>query len=129
MKKAKPVAALVLAVILALALAGAAYAAVQSGVLHYLFGETAPTARQQEMVQTVGISHESDGIATALSDLVFDGRELSFGLQFALTRNAFVVVDHVTINGVHAYEINSNLSDMWLCAPLEPLESARSCGG
>ncbi|MDD3409380.1 MAG: DUF4179 domain-containing protein [Eubacteriales bacterium] len=128
MKKTKPVAALVLAAVLALALAGVAYAAVQSGVLRYLFGETVPTARQQEMVQTVGASHESDGITTTLSDLVFDGRELSFGLQFALTRNAFVVVDQVTINGVRAYEINSNLSDMWLCAPLEPLESACSRG-
>lgn len=127
-KKAKPVAALVLAAVLILTLAGAAYAAVQSGVLNYLFGNTQPTPEQQQMVQPVSITHESDGITTTLTDLVFDGRELSFGLSFDLTKNAFVVINGVTIGGIHAYEIRASLSDMWLCKPFEPIESPMTYG-
>lgn len=127
-KKAKPAAALVLAAVLILALAGAAYAAVQSGVLRYLFGDTQPTREQQQMVQPVSMTHESDGITTTLTDLVFDGRELSFGLTFDLEKNAFVVIDGVTIGGINAYEVTSSLSDMWLCKPLAPIESPQAYG-
>ena len=127
-KRAKPITALVLAAVLIMALAGVAYAAVQSGVLDYLFGDRQPTAKQQQMVQTIGSTHESDGVTTTLTDVVFDRRELSFGLQSDLTKNAFVVVDHVTIDGVQAYETNSNLSDQWLCTPLGDVDSPQSYG-
>lgn len=114
MKKAKPIPALLLAAVLVMLLTGAAYAAVQSGVLAFLFRNSEPSPRQKEMVQDVGLSHESDGVTATVTDAVFDGRELSIGFMFHSMRNAYAVVDHVTINGVAAYRYNDSLSDMWL---------------
>ncbi len=128
MKKAKPVAALVLAAVLTLALAGAAYAAIQSGVLKYLFGNGEPSESQKEMVQTVGTSHESNGATTTVTDAVFDGRELSVGLRFDVKQNVFAVIDHVTINGVKSYVLCDDFSDMWLADPFAACEGAYPAG-
>jgi hypothetical protein len=128
MKKTKPVAALVLAAVLTLALAGAAYAAIQSGVLDYLFASNEPSESQKEMVQPIGTSHVSNGATATVTDAVFDGRELSVGLQFDAQQNMFVLIDHVTINGVDSYVLCDDFSDMWLADPFTVCEGIYSGG-
>lgn len=117
MKRTKPKAALLLAAALILLLTGAAYAAVQGGVLDFLFRSKEPSKQQADMVQAVGLTHERNGVTTTLTDAVFDGRELSLGLTFQTDRNVFTVINAVTINGIAAYRINDNLGDMWLYSP------------
>nr|HPK31972.1 hypothetical protein [Ottowia sp.] len=63
-KRAKPAAAILLAALLALALAGAAYAAVRSGVLAFLFTGGEPTESQEAMVQAVGLERTGGGVTT-----------------------------------------------------------------
>ena len=117
MKRTKPAAALLLTAAVVILLTGAAYAAVQSGVLDFLFRNREPSKQQIEMVQAVGLTHENNGVTTTLTDAVFDGRELSLGLTFQTDQNVFTVINAVTINGITAYRTNDNLGDMWLYPP------------
>lgn len=117
MKRTKPKAALLLAATVILLLTGAAYAAVQGGVLDFLFRSKEPSKQQAEMVQAVGLAHERNGVTTTLTDAVFDGRELSLGLTFQTDRNVFAVINSITINGIQANRINDNFGDMWLYPP------------
>ncbi|HPJ03156.1 MAG TPA: DUF4179 domain-containing protein [Candidatus Limiplasma sp.] len=117
MKRTKPVAAILLTAAVVALFTGVAYAAVQSGVLDFLFKNKEPSQQQVEMVQELDLIHESDGVTTTLTDAVFDGRELSLGLTFQADRNVFTVINSVTINGIDAYRTNDNLGDMWLYPP------------
>lgn len=118
-KKAKPVAALALAAVLMMALAGAAYAAVQSGVLDFVFQRSEPSREQRDMVQPVGLVHESDGIVTTVTDALLDGRELSVGLTFDSAKNFYIITDSVTVNGAELFMNDSNIVNMWLKWPYE----------
>ncbi len=79
-KKARPIAATLLAAILILGLMGAALAAVGSEVLTYLFGDDETTDAQRQSVQTVDASCMRDGVTTTVTDCLLDGVGLSVGL-------------------------------------------------
>ena len=83
MKKRNVSVAFALAAVLALTLVGAALAAAQSGVMRFLLGDTAPNAAQQQMVQPVGLSHQSKDMTVTVTDAVFDGAQLSLALDFS----------------------------------------------
>ncbi len=127
-KKAKPAAALILAAILILALAGAAYAAVQSGVLDFVFQRSEPTGEQRGMVQTVGLTHEAKGVVTTVTDAILDGRNLSVGLRFDTDKDFYIVTESVTVNGAELFINDSNIANMWLRWPLEEKRDTVSRG-
>ena len=82
MKKRNVSVAFALAAVLALTLVGAALAAAQSGVMRFLLGDTAPNAAQQQMVQPVGLSHQSKDMTVTVTDAVFDGAQSVPGAGF-----------------------------------------------
>ena len=117
MKKRKVSVAFVLAAVLTLALASAAFAAAQSGVLRFLLGDTTPNAAQQQMVQPVGLSHQSKDMTVTVTDAVFDGAQLSLALDFSRGQGVYALIDHLTINGINVFLNYDNLDDAWLIDP------------
>ncbi len=128
MKKRKVSVAFVLAAVLTLALAGAAFAAAQSGVLRFLLGDTTPNAAQQQMVQPVGLSHQSKDMTVTVTDAVFDGAQLSLALDFSRGQGVYALIDHLTINGINVFLNYDNLDDAWLIDPYAMQDGAVSRG-
>lgn len=119
MKKAKPMAAIVLAAILALALIGAAIAEMLGGgVLDYLFGSAGSSDEVRDMVRPVGITHEAEGVKTTIVDALFDGRNIHFGLLVDAAQPCFLVTEAVTANGVPLWRETSSIENMWVGNPL-----------
>ena len=128
MKKRNVSVAFALAAVLALTLVGAALAAAQSGVMRFLLGDTAPNAAQQQMVQPVGLSHQSKDMTVTVTDAVFDGAQLSLALDFSRGRGVYAMIDHLTINGINVYLRYDNLDDAWLISPFAMMAgSASAC--
>lgn len=99
----KPAAALALVMALLLALMGAAYAAVHSGILEYLVGgEERASQALKESIQPVTATAEKDHIRIDLTGAIFDGDRLA--LSFTMENHkpeemAYVTLDEVSLNG------------------------------
>lgn len=98
LKHHKPIAAVVLAVVLSLALLGGAVAA-GGGVLNYLFANDKPTQQQQSLVQSIGVSHAGSDVTTTVTDAIFDGRRLDAALTFDTQLPLYAVLDGAWFNG------------------------------
>lgn len=112
-KKAKPIAALVLAAVLLMALAGVAFATVQSGVLDFIFHSGERTQEQMDLVQPLGLMHKENGVMTTVTDAMLDGNMLSVALDFDAEKEFYIITDSVTINGVELAISDSNIVNMW----------------
>ena len=128
MKHKKPMLALVLAVILALALTCAAVAATQGGVLDYLFEgwQEEPTAQQQQMVQGIGQTWQADGATVTAMDALFDGRKLDVGLCYTVERDTFVMVEGAWFNGELVADDTASQTDCWVAPQTEPVTAGIS---
>lgn len=113
-KQAKPISALVLAAVILMALASAAYAAARSSVLDFVFRSGTRTEEQMSMVQPVGVSHKAQGVTTTVTDAIVDGRKLSVALEIETETPFYVITDSVTVNGVELFMNDSNLVNMWI---------------
>lgn len=112
-KQAKPITAFVLAAVILMALAGAAYAAVQSGVLDFVFHSGARSQEQLDLVQSLGIIHKADGITTTVTDAMMNGRKLSVAFAFETEKPFYIITDSITVNGVEITVNDSNMVNMW----------------
>lgn len=111
----------VLAAVLVLALAGAALAAYQSGVLDYLLGNGSNANQAQlNMVQPLGLSHTGGGITTTVTDALFDGENFSLGLVIDMEKPIYVATNGFTMNGQEVFLESWDLSAIWLTNPLLP---------
>ena len=102
-KALKPVAALVLAVLLTLALSGAAFAATRLGILDYLVGgENNATEALKNSVQPIIASVEADGMRVELNGAIFDGNRLALSFteeNLSPDDPAWITLDQVTLEG------------------------------
>ncbi len=119
MKKARPMVAIILAAVLALALLGAAIAEMLGGgVLEYMFGSTDTSDDVREMVRPIGVTHESDGVKTTVVDALFDGRNIHIGLAFDAAQPIFLVTDSITADGAQLWWETSSIRDTWVGDPI-----------
>lgn len=119
MKKAKPMVAIVLAAVLALALIGAALAEILGGgVLEYLFGSKESSDELREMVRPIGITHELEGVKTTVTDALFDGRNIHIGFTFDTAQPIFLVTDAISADGMPLWMETSNIENMWVGNPV-----------
>lgn len=115
LKHSKPIAAVVLAVVLSLALLGGAVAA-GGGVLNYLFSSDTPTEQQQSLVQSIGVSHAGSDVTTTVTDAIYDGRRLDAALTFDTQLPLYAVLDGAWFNGQEATNTNGWLHN-WVNDP------------
>ncbi len=117
-KMKRPMAVLALALVLAAALMGMAYAASRTGILDYLAGgeEKAPDALKNS-VQPVNASAEADGIRIDLTGAVFDGDRLALSFTMENTQPesiAMVTLDTVTLDGEWLPISFQSFQEQWL---------------
>ncbi len=111
--------AMVLAMVLVGLMAGAALAA-STGVLDYIFkGASKPTEKQQALVQTVNANHVSEGVQTAITEALLDGTRLDLAYQFVADQPVWVETLGVTVNGVRAPGMTTDVLNQWILNPFE----------
>ena len=119
MKQTRPMVAIILAAVLALALIGAALAEILGGgVMEYLFGADETSDEIREMVRPIGITHESEGVQTTVVDALFDGRNIHLGFTFEAVQPVFLVTEAITANGVPLWRETSSIENMWVGNPI-----------
>lgn len=94
--------ALVLLLVLVAALAGAALALTNSGVLRYLLGLDPPGAALQGLVQEIRCSAEADDIRFTITGVVYDGERLVLSYDAENLRpeeGAFVRLESIALDG------------------------------
>lgn len=102
-KVMKPLTAAALALALILLLGGAAYAAVESGILKYLVnGEQNATDELKNSVQPLDVSVTRDDFRVTLTGIVFDGDRLALSFEeenLTPESPAWITLDQVRLEG------------------------------